>query len=299
MDMNGDYFGLPTTILTNDQISLEFLSQAGPRIVRLSLDGSKGNLLKELPNLRLETIHGDYYFRGGHRLWHSPEDMPRSYLPDNEGLVVEQTSQGVRLTGAMEVPTAIQKSIEIHLHPDQPVVSLTHRLQNMGIWPVELAPWAITQVPLGGLAILPQTKAPVDRAGLLPNRLVALWPYTSWEDPRLQLHDDFILIQGSGKTPPLKLGYANYAGWLGYLHQSVLFCKKFTYQAGAVYPDYGSCSECYCDDNFLELETLGPLVRLEPGQSTVLVETWELYAAQGIPVTYAGIADFTRGLGLT
>jgi hypothetical protein len=296
--MNGDFYGLPTTIISNQHLSLEFLAKAGPRIVRLYLDGSKENLLKELPDAHLETPYGDFFFQGGHRLWHSPEGMPRSYIPDNEGLAVEQGASNVRLTAPVETQTGIQKSIEITLDPHKPIVTLAHRLLNQGVWPVELAAWAITQLPLGGLAALPQTGTPVDQAGLLPNRHFALWPYTSWEDPRLQPHDDFILIQAAEKTPPLKVGYANNAGWLAYLHQGIFFCKKSAFQPGAVYPDFGCNTECYCGNRFIELETLGPLVSLEPGQSTEHVETWELFAASGVPETYQGVAEFVRVLGL-
>ncbi len=224
--------------------------------------------------------------------------MPRSYIPDNEGLVFEQTAEGVRLTGPVEPVTSIQKSIEITLHPDRPAATLTHRLMNHGIWPVELAPWAITQVPLGGMAVLPQTKTPLDQSGLLPNRQFALWPYSSWEDQRLQLYDDYILIQGDEKMPPIKIGYANRAGWVAYLRQGVFFCKKCTFQAGAKYPDFGSNTECYCDNRFLELETLGPLAHLEPEESAQHIETWEIYTARGVPATRTGIAEFVRELGL-
>ena len=141
-------------------------------------------------------------------------------------------------------------------------------------------------------------RALVDQAGLLPNRQIALWPYTSWDDPRLQPHDDFILVQACEKMPPVKIGYTNNAAWLGYLRQGIFFCKKCTYQTGAVYPDFGSNTECYCDDRFIELETLGPLVSLEPGQSTTHVETWELYEAEGVPATRTGLAEFIKGLGL-
>ncbi len=296
--MNGNYYGLPTNSIGNKHLTLEFLSQAGPRLVRLFLQGSNENLLQELPELRVDTPYGVYFFRGGHRLWHSPEGLPRSYIPDNEGLVVEHTDQGVRLTGPVEPGTFIQKIIEITLHPDRPSATLLHRLRNNGIWPVELAPWAITQVPLGGTAVLPQMTSPLDKAGLLPNRQFALWPYSRWGDERLQLYDDIILVQGNAKTPPIKIGYANRAGWIGYLNKGVFFCKRSAFQAEANYPDYGSNSECYCDNRFLELETLGPLVNLEPGQSTEHVETWEIYAAEGVPATRAGIGELVRGLGL-
>jgi hypothetical protein len=296
--MTGDYFGLPTTIITSPQLTLEFLSQAGPRIVRLFFGGSKENLLKEAPGESIETAYGNFHFRGGHRLWHAPESMPRSYLPDDGGLVVEKTDQGARLTGPVEAASGIQKCIEICMHREKPFVTLKHSLVNHGIWPVELAPWAITQLPLGGLAILPQTTTALDKKGLLPNRQLVLWPYTSWEDPRLQLHDDFILIKAEGKTPPLKVGYANRAGWAGYLRNATLFCKKNSYEAGAAYPDFDSSSECYCDNRFIELETLGPITRLEPGQATQHIETWELYPAPGIADSREDIAGFVRSLGL-
>ena len=297
--MTGDYFGLPTILITNQHLTLEFLSQAGPRIVRLFLGESKDNVLKEIPNESIETPYGIFHFCGGHRLWHAPESMPRSYLPDNEGLIIEQTAQGVRLTGPVETPTSIQKSIEIRLHPEKPFVTLIHSLMNQGVWPVKLATWAITQLPLGGMAILPQTKTPLDKNGLLPNRHLVLWPYTSWEDPRLQLHDDYILIKAEGKTPPIKIGYANSIGWLGYLHNAVLFCKKAPYEASNTYPDFDSSTECYCDNRFIELETLGPFTQLEPGQSTQHVETWELYPAPGIAANRDDIAGFVHSLALT
>ncbi len=296
--MNGDYYGLPTTIITNQHLTLEFLSQAGPRLVRLFLGESRLNLLKEQPGLALTTPYGDYHFIGGHRLWHAPEAMPRSYIPDDAGLKVEQIQQGVRVSGPVEGPTSIQKSIEICLHPNRPGLTLTHILQNQGIWPVELAPWAITQFPTGGLAVLPQTTTPLDADGLLPNRQLVLWPYTSWEDDRLEPHDDYIFIRAVPKSPPVKLGYANMAGWIGYLNQEVFFYKKATYAQGCTYPDFGSSAECYCNDAFIELETLGPLTRLQPGQSVEHVETWELFPAPGVPVERSPVTEFIDSLHL-
>jgi hypothetical protein len=41
--------------------------------------------------------------------------------------------------------------------------------------------------------------------------------------------------------------------------------------------DHGCNAESYCNDEFIELETLGPLVKLEPGQFVTHTETWELY----------------------
>jgi hypothetical protein len=44
-----------------------------------------------------------------------------------------------------------------------------------------------------------------------------------------------------------------------------------------IYYDFGSSSECYCCDSFLELETLAPITQLQPGAAVSHIETWELY----------------------
>jgi len=76
--------------------------------------------------------------------------MPRSYMPDSEGLISTVLSDGILLQGNKEPDTGISKSLEIHLRPDLPQVTLVHHLENHGLWEVELAPWAITMFPLGG-----------------------------------------------------------------------------------------------------------------------------------------------------
>jgi hypothetical protein len=54
-------------------------------------------------------------------------------------------------------------------------VTIVHFLENLGLEPLELAPWAITQFKTGGVAILPQAIEPDDKFGLLPNRIIALY----------------------------------------------------------------------------------------------------------------------------
>ncbi len=43
------------------------------------------------------------------------------------------------------------------------------------------------------------------------------------------------------------------------------------------YPDHGCNSESYCNDKFIELETLGPLDVVSPGQTVLHTEIWEIY----------------------
>jgi hypothetical protein len=294
--VTGDYYGLPTLSISSPHLHLEFLAEAGPRLVRLYLTGSDRNLLAELPNLdRVETPFGSYQFLGGHRLWHGPENLPRTYVPDMDGLSVEEIEGGQawRLTGALEAPTGIQKEIEIRLEPDRPALTLTHRLHNCGLWAIELAPWAITQLPLGGVAVLPQTTIPLDESGLLPNRQLVLW-----NDLRLEVDDDYILMRAVPQLPPAKVGYFNRQGWIGYLDHGVLMVKRFQPLPDLPHVDFGSNVECYVNNKFIELETLGPLTRIEPGEAAVHIESWEFIPGLEAQTTLAGMRNLLKTLHL-
>ncbi len=275
--MADDFYGLPTGSLDNGFLRLEYLATAGPRLVRMFLLGVEGNLLAEVPGWAWDTPYGQFRPYGGHRLWHAPEAMPRTYIPDNEGLVVQELAGGVRLIGPIEGPTGLRKTIEVCLEAGRPALTLHHRLENAGARPVELAPWAITQLPLGGTAILPQPAGPADEAGLLPNRHLVLWPYSRWSDERLRLGDEAIGVQARPLEAPFKLGYRNDRGWLAYLRAGVLFVKRFARPEGRPYPDRDCNVEAYCNDRVIELETLAPLGRIEPGQEATHTERWELY----------------------
>ena len=134
-----------------------------------------------------------------------------------------------------------------------------------------------------GTAILPQQQGNVDEDGVMPNRRFALWPYSRWDDARLQLGNEFILVRSGSDSRPLKLGYFNPHGWLGYLYDDVFFVKRFGVRRDKEYEDYGSNSEIYTNHLATELESLGPVVDLHPREDIVHTETWEVYKDTEIP----------------
>lgn len=102
--------------------------------------------------------------------------MPRTYFPDDAGLTLTELQDGLFLEGNPEPITGIRNSIEVHLRADKPEVRLVHTLTNDGHWTVELAPWSITQLRLGGVIIAPMLVGNNDSQGLLPNRQFSIWP---------------------------------------------------------------------------------------------------------------------------
>ena len=263
-----------TKTLSNDFLELEYRTDV-LRIIGLKPKGKK-NIFADLSHLQpITTEYGDFHFHGGHRLWHAPESMPRTYIPDSHEITVTDIQDGVSLEAPTESGTGIRKRIDIQLASAAPTVNLTHRLTNNGLWTVELAPWAITQLRLGGTVILPLRMENADPAGLLANRQLSFWPYAKLPDPRLKLQDEYTTFNAES-APPFKMGYFNTHGWLAYWIDGVLFKKTFAAQTNANYPDNNSNAEIYCNEDFLELESLAPFVRLEPGQSVEHIETWEV-----------------------
>jgi hypothetical protein len=273
--MNG-FHRLPTRHISSKFIQLEVLEHAGPRIVRLRFRDS-ANLFAEVPDFVIPTDFGDYHMWGGHRLWHAPEAMPRTYFPDDEGNIITELQDGLLLQGQIEPHTGLRKSIEVRLGGDKPEVRLMHTLSNHGDQIVELSPWSITQLRLGGIVIAPMPIGNSDPHGLLPNRQISLWPYTRIRDPRLQWDDDLLLLKANAGLPPFKIGYFNPHGWLAYWIDGVLFRKVTDVYHGASHPDGNCNAEIFCNDRFVELESLAPLKPIAPGDKVQTNETWELF----------------------
>ena len=289
------YAGYDCLKLENGALSLWVTTDVGPRIIGAELPGS-ANVLAEIPGMTIPTGDGRVFqLRGGHRLWHAPEDATRTYVPDDGPLAITTIENGVSLQQPVEALTGIAKSISVSLDPARARATIDHTLTNHNLWAVTLAPWAITQLRPGGLGILPQIQTDT---GLLPNRRLALWPYTQINSPHIHWGDRFVFVEATLPDGALKIGWANPAGWLAYAVDGQLFIKQTVYQPEATYFDFGSSSECYCGPAFIELETLGPQVTLEPGASATHRETWALHGDIALVAEQTAVAQALAKLGL-
>ncbi|MCB2179919.1 hypothetical protein KQH54_02230 [bacterium] len=284
--------------LENEALELWITQSVGPRILGLALKGGP-NLFADLPGVVL-SIQGlpDYQLRGGHRLWSAPEDPTVTYLPDDEPVRVKFLEAALHIVQPVDEKTNVQKTISIYLYPNEAKVRVNHSLTNSGTESVELAAWAITQLKPGGVGILPQAQGNADEHGLLPNRELVLWPYTQLKSPHIDWGDEFIFVHANFTEEFFKVGFPNPRGWIGYAIDGMLFVKKAAYFPGAVYYDSGSSTECYCNSQFIELETLGPKVLLEPGQTVHHREEWSVFDNIEFEATEEFARKLTEQLGL-
>ena len=80
-----------------------------------------------------------------------------------------------------------------------------------------------------------------------------------------------------------KIGSFNPHNWAAYLLGSDLFMKETKADPAKRYPDMGASFETFTNATFQELETLGPLEKLEPGKTATHVEHWTLNRNVKIP----------------
>jgi hypothetical protein len=275
--------------LANDDIELIVTGDVGPRIIRFGFIGQE-NLLKEYPQFMGKTGGDEWRIYGGHRLWHAPEENPRTYLPDNSPIEVTEYQGGMRIVQPLEAASGIQKEIDIYLSPDKAHAQITNRLINAGVWPIQLAVWALTVTAAGGKMIIPLPPRGSHEGNLQPTSTLALWAYTDMADPRWTWGTKYIMLrQDVNAHHSQKIGMPVSDGWVGFVRNNTLFIKQFDYIPGAEYPDLGSNVEAYTDRDMLEVETLGPLVTLAPGASVEHTEQWHLFADVPMPMNDADV----------
>lgn len=266
--------------ITNGLVDLVVTTDVGPRIIRYGFTG-RDNVMCEVESTLGLTRGDEWRIYGGHRLWHSPESKTRTYEPDNKPVAWDETPNGISTMQDVEVISNIKKEMEINLEPGSSRVRIIHRLTNKGVWPIELSVWSISAMAAGGKEIIPQSR---QDTGLLPNRVISLWPYTSLNDPRVHWGDKYIILQHDPAIKhPFKIGIPNNDGWAAYFNRDCLFIKHYKHQMDALYPDFGVSYETYANDYMLEMETLSPLTLLKLDASIAHMETWELFEKVPMP----------------
>lgn len=270
-----NFEGWPECIrLSNKEIELIITTVVGPRIIRCGYKNTQ-NLFYVSDTEKGKTGGSEWHIYGGHRLWHAPEVMPRTYYPDNFPVGYSWNGTTLKLIQSVEETTGIIKEMEITLDSEKNHVNIVHRLINKNLWTIETSPWAITAHAAGSRAIIPQEPYIDPAENLLPARPIVLWNYTLMSDPRWKWGNRYIQLKhDSAITSEQKIGILNKQGWAAcQLHENIMV-KFFKYMPDALYPDFGSNNEIYVNENLLEIESLGPITRILPEKSAEHTEDW-------------------------
>jgi hypothetical protein len=263
--------------ISNGEVELIVTGDVGPRIIRYGFTGGP-NLFKEYPEQLGKSGEATFQMRGGDRVWKAPEDPIASWAPDNVPVAVETTPTGVIAREPVEPLTGLQKEIEVSLSPAGTAVTVSHRITNHSLFPLEFAPWALTQMAQGGMAISgfpPRGHHPQNLEATNP---LVMWAYTDFSDPRWKITRKYLTLrQDANATEAQKLGMFNANTWAAYVLGDEVFVKRTVADPAKKYPDFGCSFETFTNNEFLEMETLGPLTTVAPGRTAELVEHWGLF----------------------
>ena len=283
---------------------IEFVAtvEMGPRIIRLGKVGGPNELFDDpakeafVEHEELEKFWGSnrFYNMGGHRLWHSPENMPKTYLDNNAPITYEILPNGVKIDTDYE-KLGLRNTIYATMEADGEI-TIDHHVTNIGDCDIEFAPWAITIFALGGLGVTPVSK--ID-TGFLSNRTLMMWPYTNAADKRFKMDNKYVYIttDSTGDTENVnafKIGTNNVDGYAMYFNHNNLFVKKFDYDENAKYPDNGCNSETYTNFRLMEIESLGAIQNVKPGETAKHTEKWYLYLNVDMPQTTEQIDEIVE-----
>ena len=273
------YAGWPNCYrISNGEVEVIVTTDVGPRIIRYGFVGGQ-NLFKEFEAELGKSNEAKWMPRGGHRIWIAPEDVIRTYAVDNSPVKSQVTRDGITLTQPVEQETGIEKQIAVKLAPSGSAVEVTHRLKNTRPGAQSFAPWALTMMAPGGHGITGFPPRGTHPEQLAPTNPLVMWAFTDLSDPRWTFTKKYLVLRQdpSNTGQPQKLGTFNVNTWGAYLLKGELFMKRYKADPSKPYTDMGSSYETFTNQEMLELETLGPLQRVDAGRTVEHVERWSLH----------------------
>jgi hypothetical protein len=263
--------------ISNGEVELIVTADVGPRVIRFGFIGGQ-NLFKEYAEQLGKTGEEKFQLRGGSRVWKAPEDPIATWAPDNVPVEITTNATGLVARAPAEPLSMLQKEIEVSMDRSGTKVTVSNRITNRSLYTLEFSPWVLTMMAQGGMAIAgfpPRGKHPINLEATNP---LVMWAYTNLADKRWKFTKKYLTLQQDpNNSDAQKLGTFNADTWGAYLLNGEAFIKRTKSDPTKTYPDFGCSFETFTNNEFLEIETLGPFTKIAPGQTVQQTEQWGLF----------------------
>lgn len=251
------------------------------RVMQLRLAGEDDGAFWENRQLdgRLQgdpSADGEWLNFGGDKSWPAPQSewrlhLGRAWPPpagfDSMPAAATECPDGVAMTLTAGPAYGIQLLRRIQLDPAEPTMRITTEYRKLDGPPVRVGVWSITQMcdPQRVYALLPQVASPDEAyTRLLP------------AEPAHLRYEGRLLSLARHPRELVKIGArARSLLWVG-PRAAVLIESE---AADGEFPDNGCRTEIYTNPDplpYVELECLGPLVNLQPGDCTALTAQYSI-----------------------
>ena len=146
-------------------------------------------------------------------------------------------------------------------------------MSNTDVKPISCGVWGVSTLSAGGS--MEVALPPAGEDDYAPGRMVQLWGKTSLSDPRIRMEGDRLLLQQTPSDAFFKIGLYTGRGEAVYRNHGQRFTCRFG-SGEAPYPDGGCNFETFLSSTMMELETLGGLCTLLPGEERTHTEFWQV-----------------------
>ncbi len=257
------------------------------RIMEFSLRGYP-NLIWQNPDLLgqladpQQSQQGIWRNFGGAKLWVAPQsrwdavfgNWPPEYELDAAPCDLHQIAPDhLTLQGQLSPTQGIQLRRQIQL-VDQGadfIYTLSNRSDQTVSWGI----WMVFQAIPGGKLFLPAT----DRTQFWLDPQFSIDGATEPEDLHFHKQDQVYVLDQARSIYKTKLFSIPDHGWLAYWVADQVFFLLYEAAPEAQYPAGEGSTEIFTDADYIELEHIGPLISIAPGESTSLPESWRILPA--------------------
>ncbi len=276
--------------LSNSLVKLVVVPQIGGRIMEYSIGGE--NVLwqnkAELGVVKHSDLGKKWHNYGGYKAWNAPQQRWRApdydnyydYAPANVEIICKEEEMfGIRVVTSPISHLGFRFEREIYLSDRTSRVRLVERMRNVSKCDIEWSIWDVTQVNAPCWIVFPLHITNDDPKGW--RRLLG----PEYPDPhQVTAVGNVGVLKYSGSID--KIGNGSPEGWMVYIKDQIAYIKQWGVQTvDTVYPDGGCNLEVFTADKamggYVEMEVLGPIVKLKPGETAQLVEDWFLSRLNG------------------
>ncbi len=203
-------------------------------------------------------VNTDLFFFGS---WHAVVEGPYS----------------VSLYSNIDVKTGLQVIRHFVLSPSDGGLLCRQVIMNKGNESVPVAHWGRTMAAGHGICIMPvanNSRFPAKYVMYSHRDTLLVAP----KDDAIRVKDSLLLITDVPRYPKLEMDVSS-SGWMAYISTNDLaFIKFFTVDTNGYYGDISgaNASVWYNGTTMTELEPIGPMVMLQPGEQYSFDEYWFL-----------------------
>ena len=270
--------GLDAVGLTTAKFRMIIVTGAGPRIAHFGKPRGRNLLFWDSEG---KYGRGDWKMRGGHRVWCTrpgADEGEETYAADNAPCQVKMGRTSVTATAPVDPVTRLQRSLTIRVLDDASVavecrvLNTSDMLWSGGLWaltctvPTEASTYGI---PLGdGTDWDVFTMVTARRWAGHTSRV---------NDPQISFTEDNLVIRPQGHEAKRFIQAPQGVIGLTDTDERITFTKRAPYERNGVYPNNTNIAFYVGPDNFMvELETMGPMQTVRPGESLIHAEVWKL-----------------------